>query len=203
MTDREWIADDDHLNREALRALMNFRVDRERALAELLNSEVPIHWFVRKALAAAFSARPISLGSGVEFMGSNDTREKAIAYAKRLEWLAIADWVNERKSIEIASKKIGYEKACHEAGVKFNCSVAKVKGRVTYANKVDRWVASVQIPGTEYGNWSKRDLRERYIGFEASGERMPPNRTLQEVAAAQAEQIAFLNEIFPDLTPDS
>lgn len=203
MTDREWIAEDDHLNREALHALMNFRVDRERALAELFNSEVPIHWFVRKALAAALSGRPVTFGSSLEFKGSNDTREKAMAYAKRLEWLAIADWVNERKLAENGKKKIGYDKACAEAGVKFNCSVQKVKLSVTYANAVDNWVASAQIPGTEYGNWRKEDLRHRYIGFDASGEPMPPNRTLQELAAAEEEQRAVLRQLFPDDSPDS
>lgn len=200
MTDREWIAEDDHLNREALRALMNFRVDRERALAELLNSDVPIHWAVRKALAGAFSGRPVTFGSIIQFVGRNETRTKAMAYETRLNWLKIADWVRNRQA-----ENVGYEEACIEATniPAFNSKLSTVKNAITYANKIDEWIDSVHLPGTEYGRWSRDDLRDRYIGFEVSGERMPPNRTLQEVAAAQAEQIAFLNQIFPDLTPDS
>lgn len=200
MTDREWIAEDDHLNREALRALMNFRVDREGALADLLNSDVPIHWFVRKALAEAFAGRPITFGSQLQFVGRNKTRSKAMAYAKRLHWLKIADWVKNRQA-----HGVSYEDAVLEAEKipAFNSRVATIKKAVTYCNKIDSWIESVQISGTEYGNWSKEDLRDRYIGFDASGERMPPNRTLQQVADAQAEEMAFLTQIFPDLAPDS
>lgn len=192
MTDREWIAEDDHLNREALRALRNWRVDRERALAELLASDVPIHWFVRKAMAAALAGKPLTQGSELAFKGTNQSRKNAMAYETRKERLRIADWV------KAAQRQFGSYEATVQAAAsdQFHCSVNKIKDAVTYSNHIDAWIALMQTPGTEYGNWSREDLRERYIGFEATGETMPANRTLKQVAADAASDAEFFAKLF-------
>lgn len=199
MTDREWIAEDDHLNREALRALRNWRVDRERALADLLASDVPIHWFVRKAMAAALAGKPLMQGSELAFQGTNKSRKSAMAYETRKERLRIADWV------KAAQRQFGSYEAAVEAAAsgEFHCSVNKVKDAITYSNHIDAWIALMQTPGTEYGEWSREDLRERYIGFEATGETMPPNRTLKQVAADAASDAELLAKLFRAAGDDS
>lgn len=199
MADREWIAEDDHLNREALRALRNWRVDRERALADLLASDVPIHWFVRKALAAALAGKPIFQGSELSFKGTNQSRKNAMAYETRKERLLIADWVKAAQR-QYGSYELAVEAAASD---QFHCSVNKVKDAITYSNHIDACIATMQVPGTEYGSWSREDLRDRYIGFDATGEMMPPNRTLQQIAADAANEAELLAQLFSSEGGDS
>ncbi|MBB3862223.1 hypothetical protein GGQ88_003521 [Novosphingobium hassiacum] len=198
MTDREWIAEDDDLNREAFRALMNARVDRENALIALLRSEVPIHWAVRRALADALSSKPVTLGSPLAFVGSNSTREKAKAFEKRKSWLQIA------ASVRATQKIAGtYENALTQAANKHNCSRESARDAVTYANRVNSWAKSVKLDGTIYGLYAQEELIERYINFDAGGETVPPNMTLAEAAERDAKHVVDLLEIFAAYGSDS
>ncbi|MGE4305273.1 MAG: hypothetical protein AB7E24_14730 [Novosphingobium sp.] len=198
MTDRTWIADDDALNRRALRALMNFCGNRERALAELLRSDVPIHWAVREALADALEGKPQSFGSPLSFDGTNATKKIADRYEVRLRRLEIARWIRSRQN-----HAPGYERALDEAAERFNCSRQKCRDSVTYINRMDEWVKSVRLEGTKYGSWSVEELEERFLGSDAAQEPLPPNMTAEQMAAEDDAHLQLLIQIFGDPAPDS
>lgn len=192
--EQKWFDDDDILNRNAFRALSGFvGKRREEALIELLESDAPIHRVVRRAIAEALRGN-LSFGAPLRFDGTTKTRELAKAYEKREEWMRIGKRVQALKS-----KGMKHNDALLTAAGEFSSSREKCEAAERYLRRADQWIASVMIPGTMYGTWSREHLEGRFIGFDASGTPLPPNKTAAEVAEDNLRQFELLKQMFPDV----
>lgn len=189
MTDAEGVemfSDDDHLNRQAFRAIIGFTPERrEDAIAALLASPTAIHPLVRTALAAAFKGET-PFGSRLVFQGGNQLSKRMKAYEARKRWLKIGRYIQD-----LRNSGVGLQPAIEAASSKFVAGTKTCEAALTYFRKVDEWISTVRVPGTIYDTYSVQELEDRYIGFESSGEAIPPNMTLEEKAEQerQAEQL--------------